>query len=437
MPACVRAIRLGNFAPLIAWVFCFTATAAQGENWPQWRGPNNDGISRETNLPTTWSRSENVLWRTPLPGPAGATPVVWDDRIFLTSAKGQDLVLICLNTAGKALWERKVGTGDQPVRGDEGNMASPSPSTDGKHVWAFFGSGDLACYTVDGKQVWQFNIGKRFGPLNIAFGMSSTPVLDRDRLYLQLLHTNAALVIALDAKTGRNVWVQKRASDAKDECLHSYASPILYRDNEQEFLLVHGADYITAHRLSDGKELWRCGGINPPGKYNHTLRLVASPVAASGMIVVPSAKNGPILALTPSAQGDITSTSEGHLWRREENTPDVPSPLVVDGLVYLCRENGLLLCLDAQTGKEYYYERTHSQRHRASPVYADGKVYLTARDGVVTVVRAGKQFEVLATNKLDEAISSSPVISNGRIYLRTYDALYALGSNQTAAANRE
>ncbi|HEX4131561.1 MAG TPA: PQQ-binding-like beta-propeller repeat protein [Pirellulales bacterium] len=409
------------------------AERAEAENWPQWRGPRNNGVSSETNLPVTWSKSENILWRASLPGPAGATPVVWDDKIFLTSAKGQELVLVCLNTSGKVLWERKVGSGDQPVRGDEGNMASPSPSTDGKHVWAFMGSGDLACYTVAGKQVWQLNVGKRFGPLNIAFGMTSTPVLDGNRLYLQLLHTNGALVIALDALTGKNVWVHKRPSDAKDECLHSYASPILYRDNDQEFLLVHGADYITAHSLKDGKELWRCGGLNPPGKYNHTLRFVASPAVTEGLIVVPSAKNGPILALEPASHGDITSTSQGHVWRRDENTPDVPSPLIYGGLVYLCRESGLLLCLDAQTGREYYYERTHSHRHRASPVYADGKIYLTARDGVVTVVKAGREFEILATNELDEAISSSPAISNGRIYLRAFDALYCIGSNQPAA----
>ena len=407
---------------------------AGAENWPQWRGPHNNGISLETNLPTEWSQEKNILWRTELPGPAGATPVVWGNHIFLTSAKDKDLVLLCVNTNGKKLWERKIATGDQTVRGDEGNMASPSPSTDGKHVWAFMGTGDLACFTIDGKQVWKFNVAARYGKIDIAFGMSSTPVLDDGRLYLQLIHTNGALVIALDAATGKQVWVHKRKSDARRECLHSYASPIMYRDDKQAFLLAHGADYITAHDLKDGHELWRCGGLNPPAKYNETLRFVASPVAIPGLIVVPSAKNGPVLGLKPSAAGDITSTDDGHAWRRNENTPDVPSPLVVDGLVYLCRENGILICIDAVTGEEYYQERTHSQRHRASPVYGDGKIYLTARDGVVTVVKPGKKFEVLASNELGEAVSSSPVISNGRIYLRSYDALYAIGNGQTATA---
>jgi outer membrane protein assembly factor BamB len=428
-----RAARLSATFVLISLVST-AMPQARAENWPQWRGPNNDGISHEHHLPTTWSKSQNVLWRTPLPGPAGATPVIWGDRIFVSSAKGQDLVLLCLDTSGEILWERKVASGDQPVRGDEGNMASPSPSTDGKHVWVFMGTGDLACFTVDGEQVWKFNVADRFGPLNIAFGMSSTPVLDRGRLYLQLLHTGDALVIALDAATGKNVWVQKRASDAQDECLHSYASPILYRDDQQEFLLAHGADYITAHSLADGHELWRCGGLNSPGKYNHTLRLVASPVAIPGLIVVPSAKNGPVLGILPSASGDITNTESSHAWRRNENTPDVPSPLVVDGLVYLCRESGILICLDAKTGEEFYQQRAHSQRHRASPVYADGKIFLTARDGVVTVVKPGRTFEVLASNEIGEAVSSSPAISGGRIYLRTFDALYAISLDEAAQA---
>jgi outer membrane protein assembly factor BamB len=167
--------------------------------------------------------------------------------------------------------------------------------------------------------------------------------------------------------------------------------------------------------------------LNLKSKYNPTLRFVASPLAVPGLVIVPSAKNGPVLALDQRAKGDITDTTEGHLWTRPHNTPDVPSPLVVDGLVYLCREDGTLLCLDAATGEEYYLKRGHADRHRASPVYADGKILLTARDGTITVVKPGKQFEILASNDMTESMSASPVVSAGRIYLRTFDALYAIG----------
>jgi outer membrane protein assembly factor BamB len=404
------------------------ASIASAENWPQWRGANLDGISHEKDLPLKWSQTENVLWRLELPGPAGATPVVWDDKIFLTSAEGESLVLMAVSTDGKPLWKQTMANDNQEVRGDEGNSASPSPSTDGKHVWAMMSTGDLGCYTVDGEQVWKFNLQDRYGKFDIQFGMTSTPVLDGNRLYLQLLHTNGALVIALDKGTGEEVWKQTRASDATAECEHSYASPVIYRDDKTELLLTHGCDYVVAHRLDGGEEVWRCGGLNIKSNYNPTLRFVASPVAAEGLVIVPSAKNGPVLAIDPHAKGDITDKTEGHIWTREHNTPDVPSPLVVDGLVYLCREDGTLLCLDAKTGEEFYRKRTHADRHRASPVYGDGKIYLTARDGTVTVVKPGKEFEVLTTNTTTESTSASPAISNGRVYLRTYNALYAIGA---------
>ncbi|MGH7596019.1 MAG: PQQ-binding-like beta-propeller repeat protein, partial [bacterium] len=206
------------------------------------------------------------------------------------------------------------------------------------------------------------------------------------------------------------------------------ASPFLYRFNNQEFLITHGADYVVAHDLKDGREIWRCGGLNPPGNYNLYFRFVASPVASPGLVVVPSAKNGPVLGINPKgAKGDLTSSTANYHWKMTDSTPDVPSPLIYNGLVYLCRENGVLICLDAKTGKQLYMERTHNQRHRASPVYADGKIYLTAADGLVTVVKAGKQFEIIAQNTMEERLSASPAISRGMLYLRSYNALYAIG----------
>ncbi len=406
---------------------------ARAEHWPQWRGPKNDGISNEKNLPVSWGEKDGkttgVLWKLPMPGPAGATPVVWGDKLFTTSAApGGDLVLLCVSTAGKELWKHKIGGGDKEVRGDEGNSASPSPCTDGKHVWTFMANGELACYTVDGQKVWQFNTETRYKKLSIAFGMTSTPVLDEGKLYLQLLHSNEALVVCLEAATGKELWKTQRPSDAKAECLHSYASPVMYDDGKNKFLITHGCDYVVAYDIKNGSELWRCGGLNLPSKYNPTLRFVASPVAVPGLIVVPSAKNGPVIALRPDITGDVTNNTSAQYWTRAQNTPDVPSPVVSDGLVYLCRENGVLICMDAKSGEEIYQERCFSDRYRASPVVADGKVYLASRKGVVTVVKAGRTFEKLSENTIDDAISSSLAFSNGRIYIRGFAHLYCIGS---------
>ena len=426
----LRRLALFTFGLLLPAVL---GTAAEPDRWAQWRGPHGNGISDEKTPPLKWNKTENVLWRVALPGPAGATPVVWDDRIFLTSVDGEKLVLMCLDTSGKELWRRQVTEGNRDVRGDEGNSASPSPLTDGRHVWTFMANGILACYDFDGKEVWKFDVQDRYGKLKIQFGMTSTPLLHEGRLYMQLIHgdgdpkTREAVVLCLEAATGKEVWRQPRDSDARDECEHSYASPTLYSDAKQTYLLVHGADFITAHRLDTGAEIWRCGDLNPKATYNPTFRLIASPTAVPGLIVVPTAKFGKVLGLRPDGTGDITDSKEQILWTLPENTPDVPSPLIYDGLVYLCRENGNLMVLDAASGRKLYEKRTTADRHRASPIFADGKIYLTARKGVVTVVKAGRTFEILAQNDIGEPISSTPVIAGGRIYLRTYDALYAIG----------
>jgi outer membrane protein assembly factor BamB len=417
-------------------VLTVAAQPVSADNWGSWRGPTSNGISNETNVPTVWSKDSNVAWRLPLPGPAGATPAVWDGHIFVTSVDGESLLLICVSTDGKELWRKEIGRGNKDFRGDEGNSASPSPITDGKHVWATMATGNVACLTVDGEPVWHLDLQDRYGKFDIAFGMSSTPVLHDGRLYFQLIHgdrnaeTQEAAVVAIDAHTGDPIWKSPRVTGAYNENEHSYASPILYDFGGVTYLITHGADYTVAYNLDDGSERWRLGGLNPqedPRRpYHPTLRFVASPGAAEGIVVCPTAKNGPVYAIRADLIGDLTDSDEAIMWIRSKNTPDVPSPLILDDLVYLCRENGMLLVLDRESGEEVYMNRTHNNRHRASPLYANGHLYLTARDGKVTVVKTGRSFEIVAQNDTDEPMSASPVIANGTIYLRTFDALWAI-----------
>ncbi len=410
----------------------------QAENWPQWRGPNNNGISSEKNLPVSWDKKTNVAWRLELPGAAGATPCVWEDSIFVTSAtKDGPLLLLCVGTDGKERWRKTiVESGNKKVRGDEGNYASPSPATDGKHVWVMMGTGDVACFDFQGKEVWKLNLQDRYGKFKIAFGMASTPVLFGERLYVQLIHgdgkadTQEAMVVALEKATGQEVWKADRITGASNENEHSYASPMLYDDGKTQYLITHGADYTIAYNLDDGSERWRLEGLNPRNveskRYHPTLRFVASPVAHEGLVVVPTAKNGPVFTVDGNAKGKVDQDSQSRLWVRPNNTPDVPSPLIAEGLLYLCRENGNLMCLDAKTGEQHYEERTNRTRHRASPVLADGKIYLTGRDGKVSVVKVGSTFELLSQNDVGEEISASPAIANGTIYLRSFEALWAI-----------
>jgi outer membrane protein assembly factor BamB len=419
---------MSRILTLVSLSLAWLTSCASTENWPQWRGPHGDGTSCESGLPLTWSKTENVLWRLPLPGPAGSTPAVWNDRIFLTSPVGDDLHLICVSAAGKKLWSRKLGSGNKDVRDGEGNSAAPSPSTDGKHVWAFAGTGDLACFDFDGKRVWAKNLQKEYGEYDHWHGMSSSPLLVGDTVYLMCLQIKNSYILALDKETGKERWKRSRESDADHESKQSYASPVLYKDGDRSLLLIHGGDVVSAHRLTDGAEVWRCGSLNPKDDYNRFLRFVASPACQSGLVVVPSAKSGPVLGIRPDGKGDVTGTD--HVtWRRHRDTSDVPTPVIHDGLVYLLRETGVLLCMDANSGEEVYLERLHKDVQRASPVMADGKLYCASRAGDIFVVKPGRRFEVLAKNSMGETIASTPAVSGGRLYVRSFDALYAVGDH--------
>jgi outer membrane protein assembly factor BamB len=420
-------------------LFSVFAAVTHAENWPQWRGPNRDGNSGETNLPAVWSTKLNSAWTASLPGMGSSTPAIWGDKIFVTSEDGDDLAVLCFSTAGKQLWKTNLGAASAKKRfmKGEANQASSSPCTDGNFVYAFFGTGDFVCCDAAGKIVWRFDAQERYGKFKIQHGIHISPVLDGDRLYLSLLHSGAWWVLALDKTNGKEVWKVRRETDATDECEQAYASPVLWRDGKNEYLVVLGCDYCTAHSLKDGAEIWRLGDLNPKTKYDRAYRIIATPAAAADVIVVPSARNGPVIGVKPTARGSIRTGDSFEQWRQAgkgpgplSKTPDVPAPLIHDGLVYIVREYqkepGALICLDAKTGKEIYYQSIHESRYRASPVCGDGKIFLAARDGTVTVVKAGPKFEVLAINKMPDLITASPAIAGGRIYLRSFSTLYAI-----------
>jgi len=413
--------------PFLVVLVLLTASAARADNWPSWRGPDGNGASQEKGLPTSWSETKNIAWKLSLPGKGGSTPVIWGDRIFLTSAKNNDLELVCVGVNGKIIWEQKLAKAARlAIKKDEANEASASPSTDGKYVYTFVGSGDCACHDFDGNQVWHFNAQERYGKFKIEHGVHITPLLGDDRLYLVLLHSNGHWVVALDKATGNEVWKVDRKSDAVGESREAYSSPCLWRTGNDVSLVVLGCDYTTGHRLSDGKEIWRLTGLNPKASYSPALRIISSPVPSPDLLVVPTARGGMVVAVKPGASGPIAPGNPFEAWRIKKGAPDVPSPLIHDGLVYLGRENGLLHCVDAKTGKQIYESVLHRDRYRASPVFADDKVYITSRDGTFSVIKPGPKFELLAENTLPDVFTASPAIANGRIYLRGFQALYAI-----------
>jgi outer membrane protein assembly factor BamB len=425
---------------LVCGLLTITCAVAHADNWPNWRGPDLNGVSKETNLPVQWSETKNIAWKLKMPGMGGSTPVIWGDLIFLTSEDGNDVVLLCASTQGKELWRKSVGTGKKYYMGGEGNQASASPSTDGKHVWVFVGTGDFACFDFQGNKVWSFNAQERYGRFQIQHGIHTTPLLLGDRLYLCLLHANAHWLIALDKNTGKEIWKVDRPTDAQGEAKEAYTTPCVWHEGGETCLVILGNDYVTCHRVTDGSEVWRASGIQPAnGKYFMAHRIISSPAAEGDLLIVPTARNMHLFAMKPGAKGaTLTPGNPFELWRNPDGAPDVSTPLVKDGLVYLCGAGGKkgsgnaqLLCLEGKTGKLLWKTPLQQSRYRASPVYGDGKVYVTNRDdGVVTVVKAGRKLEILANNVLPDEFTASPAIANGRIYLRGFHDLYAIQEPQ-------
>jgi outer membrane protein assembly factor BamB len=395
------------------------------ENWPQWRGPALNGVSAEKNLPTTWTTEENVTWKLAMPAFSGSTPIIWGDHIFLNVAEGDDLFLWAVERSKAAvLWKKRLGGGNLKLR--KQNMSSPSPVTDGKHVWVMTGTGILKGFDFAGNEIWSRDIQKEYGQFGLNWGYASSPLLYEDSLYVQVLHgmktDEPSYVMRINKTTGKNVWKVDRATNAIRESPDSYTTPALLRYGKTIEIVITGGDVVTGHDPATGKELWRANGLNPDNQPFY--RIVASPIVSGDMIYAPT-RIKPLLAIRAGGRGDITETHRA--WAFDKG-PDVPTPVTDGKYFYVVDDKGVTWCLDAKTGQPVYGpERVKPGTYSASPVLADGKIYITSEDGLTTVVKAGPKFEVLAENNLNDYCLSSPAISDGQIFIRTTQHLYCIG----------
>ena len=441
-----------------AWVQ--SPSQATGENWPQWRGPYQTGVSDAENLPTTWSGTENIVWKTVLPAWSGGTPIVWGDKIFLTSPTqgagevttqppeprrgrrgrrggrgggrspgGDELLLLCISRmGGDILWQRELDTGNQLHR--KGNDSSPSPVTDGKHVWVVTGTGAVAAFDMEGTAIWKRNLQEEYGTFGLMWGYASSPLLYNGTLIIEVLHgyrtDDPSYIVAFNADTGEEVWRQERPTDAFAESPDAYTTPALLKYNGTTQVVISGGDYVTGHDPDTGTEIWRSGGLNPHQEGNY--RVVGSPLVVEGIIYAPTRKR-PLLALRSGGTGDIT---DSHLlWKWEgAGAPDVPTPVCDGTHFYMVDDRGLATCLNAKTGEVVWGpERTAQGTVSASPILADGKLYITNEYGITTVIAAGPAFKILATNELDGSYTlSSPAVSGSNLFIRTGTHLYCIGT---------
>ncbi|HPO13360.1 MAG TPA: PQQ-binding-like beta-propeller repeat protein [Candidatus Hydrogenedentes bacterium] len=415
------------------------------ENWPQWRGPTLNGTCTATGLPDTWSETENILWKTELPSWSGSTPIIWGGRIFLMSpskvdanssadskekaAGGPGILLLCISKPdGKILWERELDTGNKLNL--KGNNSSPSPVTDGTHVWAVTGNGTVTALTMDGEAVWTKNLQKEYGNFGINFGYASSPLLYKDRLILEVIQgyttKDPSYVMACDTLTGNVLWRVERPTDAVLESPDAYTTPTLLQYEDKTQIIISGGDYVTGHDPDTGKEIWRGGGLNPR-KFDRN-RFVVSPVAVDGMIYVAACKK-PVVAYRAGGTGDCTATHIAWTWDKAY-APDVPTPACDGVYFYMVGDQGVVTCLNAKTGEVIWgSEHTAPGIVSASPLLADGKLYITNEEAVTTVLAAGPAYKVIATNTLpsEGKTLSSFAVSGSNLFLRTPTHLYCIG----------
>lgn len=405
--------------------------AAKAEDWPNWRGPSRNGISGETNLPVTWSRTSNVAWTLAMPSFSGSTPIVSGHRIFLNVAddlRSKDPVTLHLwcvdRETGRLLWQRPLGGGNRQER--KQNMSSPSPVTDGTRVWVMTGTGILKAFDFAGTELWSRDIQHDYGRFGLNWGYGSSPLLYGDALYVQVLHGmhthDPSYLLRIDKASGKTVWRVERPTPAHHESPDAYTTPAVFERGGHAEIVVSGGDVVTGHDPVTGQELWRAGGLNPDNDGSY--RIVASPVVAGDLIIAPT-RERPMLALQAGGRGDVTKSA--FLWSFNSG-PDVPTPVTDGTFVYVVNDRGIMFCLDAKTGRDVYpRHRLRPGTYSASPVLADGKVYIVNEDGVTSVVKAGPEFQLLAENEFDDYTLSSPAISGGRIFFRTTKFLWAIG----------
>lgn len=437
-----RTLLLGLAAVLLSSNLNNSFAASSADNWGQWRGPEHNGVSRTATPPIEWSEEKNVQWKAAIPGSGNSAPIVWGDKVFVLTAidtgavdpllpKPEDqpqrvfgikhpntthsFFVLCLDrNTGREIWRRKA-TDNIPHQGrhKDASFASSSPITDGERLYCWFGSTGLFCFDLDGKLLWQRNLGKVH--VGASLGEGTSPALFDGRLVIVRDHSRQSYIETLDARTGDTLWKKDRDED------NTWATPAIVKHSGRTQVITTGSTRIRSYDLNSGNVIWECGGL--------TGNAIPCPVVQEDHVICMTGYKGhAALAIPLSSTGDITD-SKKTVWSHDRGTPYIPSPLLYDGLVWFNQSNqGLWTCVDANTGEAYVdRERLPGIRNMySSPVGADGRIYATGRSGTTLVLARSKELKVLATNKLEDSINSSAALAGDQLFLRGDRFLYCL-----------
>ena len=438
---------LKTIIPLI--LYLSSLTTANAQNWPSFRGNNASGVAESKKAPTTWSvdKSQNIVWKTSIPGLSHASPIVWDNRVFVITAisdsktgfvakdRGIGLaedsvkhiwrIYSLDKKSGRILWSNTAYEGVPRARRHvKATQANSTPVTDGRYVCALFGSEGLDCYDLNGKLIWKKDLGILNPGLwddpDSSWGHSSSPIIYKDLVIIQADGHKQSFIAAFNLKDGSQAWRVDRGE------ITSWTTPSVSVEPKRDVLIVNGGRFIRGYDPLTGKELWRFSD-------NNTQVKMQAPLVANGLIYITGGypAGRPMFVFRPGAMGDISlkpdqDTNDFIAWKSTKGSPYTPTPVIYGDLLYVCADNGVLTSYDAKTGSMIYQERLPSS-FSASPVATDGKLYLASEDGDVFVVRAGPKFELLATNVMGQPLMATPAISDGLLILRTTDFVYAVG----------
>ena len=388
--------------------------------WPRWRGPSGQGLVEGNGYPDTWAddgdNSNNILWKVSLPGMGNSSPIIWDDRIFLTTAyeDGRRRSILCLRRSdGELLWETFTPHGAPEEANRKNGHASGTPSTDGERVYAYLGNHGLLSVDFQGKRVWHKDLGK-LAPYH---GSAGSPLLYRDRVILYQDHRgpSGSFIVAFDKHTGTELWRTGREEPV------GWGSPVAIRVGGRDEIIVSSYKRVYAYDPATGKELWHCDG--------NLVEVAPTPVVGHGLLFCSSGRAGPTLAIRPGGRGDVTET---HIaWRTAKGSPFIPSPIVYGDYLYLVNDMmSIATCYEAKTGKLMWQGRMGEARREsfsASPVAVDGKVFFANDAGETYVLAAGPEFRLLGVNRLNAPTLASPAGVDGRWYFRTAEHLLCVG----------
>jgi len=391
--------------------------AVEGEGakyWPRWRGPSGQGVVSGTGYVDEWSATQNVLWKKPVPGSGNSSPVIWGDRIFLTTARdgGRRLSLLAYRRSdGALLWDVDAPQGRSESVHQKNGHASATPATDGERVYVSFGSHGLMAFDFSGKLVWHQDLGA----MSNYWGTAGSPLLYKDRVILYQDQSRGAFIAAYNARTGAQLWRTPRDASV------GWGTPAAIHAGGRDEIVVNGQYAVVAYNPDSGREQWRVGGT--------TMEAIPTPVVGHGLVFSSTGRAGPTLAIRPGGQGDVTRTHVA--WSSPRGSPFVPSPVLLGDYLYMVNDmTSIATAFEAATGRTAWQGRLGVARREgfsASPVALDGKVFFTNDDGETFVLRAGSTFELLHVNDIGEPTLASPALVDGRWYVRTQANLFAIG----------